>query len=315
MNNTLEGNLVYKGEQGLSAYELAVQDGFVGTLQDWLATLGTASHFEECSEIYTATGSQAVFPLPDCYINDSYVEVYVEGVKRASNTYTVDPIERTVTLNVAVTEGQIVEVITLTMTTNSLPITETINAESTNETAAGTKAVYDLVNSKIYIDDTTVSKEKAFSSEKVNGELLNIKTTLGKKATIEEVEKIINDDEMSTESTYSSSKIMLDMVNKMEISNFKTLTGSISSIAVGSSKTADIEYPTGFNKNNTIIISKMCSSNNTYYDAIDSESTASGFPKVTMVALTDDVIRVWMKNDNGSEARNGYYKLTIMKVM
>jgi microcystin-dependent protein len=37
----LKGTLGYKGERGYSAYETAVQNGFEGTIQEWLDTLGT----------------------------------------------------------------------------------------------------------------------------------------------------------------------------------------------------------------------------------------------------------------------------------
>ena len=43
----LKGYLGFKGERGYSAYELAVQQGFEGTINDWLASIGTASHFKE----------------------------------------------------------------------------------------------------------------------------------------------------------------------------------------------------------------------------------------------------------------------------
>lgn len=40
MNNTLRGNLVYKGERGDSAYEIAVQEGFQGNKETWLKQIG-----------------------------------------------------------------------------------------------------------------------------------------------------------------------------------------------------------------------------------------------------------------------------------
>lgn len=41
MENKLVGSLGFKGEKGDSAYDIAVKNGFEGTEQDWLATLGS----------------------------------------------------------------------------------------------------------------------------------------------------------------------------------------------------------------------------------------------------------------------------------
>ena len=38
-NNYLRGVLGFKGERGFSAYEIAVQNGFIGSEKQWLATL------------------------------------------------------------------------------------------------------------------------------------------------------------------------------------------------------------------------------------------------------------------------------------
>ena len=40
-DTNLKGSLGYKGERGYSAYEIAVQNGFSGTEEEWLETLGT----------------------------------------------------------------------------------------------------------------------------------------------------------------------------------------------------------------------------------------------------------------------------------
>ena len=57
----------------------------------------------------------------------------------------------------------------------------------------------------------------------------------------------------------------------------------------------------------------MTSNNNVYYDSVDLTSTANGFPVIKMVALVDDVIRVWLTNTNSSTAKIGYYKITLLK--
>ena len=56
MSDILKGKLGWKGERGYSAYEIAVQNGYEGTEQDWLATLGTSSHFDEYYALYKFSG-------------------------------------------------------------------------------------------------------------------------------------------------------------------------------------------------------------------------------------------------------------------
>lgn len=266
----LKGYLGFKGERGYSAYEIAVQQGFNGTINDWLASLGTASHFTESSTIYIATENQSEFALPDEYTENSFIDIYIEGRRFNSNQYTIDTITRKIILNTPIdVAGTIVEVVILTMATNNLPITETINESSTNETASGTKSVYDFV--KPISDDVNTLKT--------------------------------NVDKMNT-----------DLGNKVNKANIQVLTGSIQNIPSGETKTLDLTYPTGFTKSNTAIISKLVSSNNVYYDTNNVEATGSGFPEIDMIALTDEVIRVWMINSSTSTTRNGYCKLTLMKI-
>lgn len=150
MNNTLKGYVGYKGEKGDSAYEVALQNGYIGTEQDWLASLGTSSHFDRCSNIYTTTATgETSFDIPECYTSNSFIDVYVDGERLNSDEYTINIDTGKIVLTTALEViGTKVEVITLTMSTNSLPISETINSSSTNETASGTKAVYDFVNTQ-----------------------------------------------------------------------------------------------------------------------------------------------------------------------
>ena len=88
MEEYLRGVLGFKGDTGLSAYELALKNGFVGTEKDWLATLGTSSHFNEESIIYTSTAGQTSFNLPNSYTSNSFIDVYVNGLRLNSNEYT-----------------------------------------------------------------------------------------------------------------------------------------------------------------------------------------------------------------------------------
>lgn len=241
----LRGVLGFKGERGYSAYEVAVRNGFKGTEQDWLANLGLSSHFERCSNIYTITEVNTTqINIPDCYNNNAFIDVYVEGERLNSDEYTVDEeINKIVLVNAIDTVPTRVEVITLIMSTNSLPIVTTINSNSTNKTTPGTKAVYDLFKNSI-----------------------------------------------------------------------ATVTGNIQKIAAGDTLKADVDYPEGFNKDNCTIIAKLVSSNNVYYDTNNNEQTVDGFPEIDVIALTDSVIRVWMKNANSTDERNGYFKIILMKI-
>lgn len=118
----------------------------------------------------------------------------------------------------------------------------------------------------------------------------------------------------STNKTTPGTKAVYDfvMANKSG-PTIATITGSESGIGAGETAIIDLDYPEGFTVHNTIIIGKMVSSNNAYYDAIDIEVTASGFPKITMIALIESGIRVWLKNTSTSEARIGHYKITLLR--
>ena len=237
----------FKGEKGDSAYQVAVNNGFVGTEKDWLATIGTTNYVGEEKATYSAKAGSKTFGLPTSYERNRVVEVFVEGDKLSASLYTINETDRTVTLtNAIAVNDTIVEVVLLTMASGELPIVETISSSSTNETTPGTKAVYDFVNASIPI--------------------------------------------------------------------FKVLTGSVSGIGAGATVIEDIAYPSGFTKSNTIIVGKMTSNNNVYYDSLDLADTTNGFPRISMVALMDTGIRIWLKNTNSSEARVGHYKITLMRI-
>lgn len=278
MSNTLKGSLGFKGEKGDSAYAIALRNGFIGTEQDWLATLGTSSHFKEDSIIHTATANQTSFSIPSNYTSNSFIDVYINGLRLNSNEYSIDTNSKKINLiGIVLEAGAIVEIVVLTMSTNSLPIIETVNANSTNEEAAGAKAVYDYVQ-----------KEKTSLQNNIN--------------TLED----------SMESLKNNT--IAELTTKLDSSNIAVVTGSTAAIVSGGTLAVDINYPNGFTKANTVIIGKMTSSNNVYYDEADLEDTTNGYPTIRRVALTDDVIRVWIKNTNNSQARIGHYKITLMKV-
>lgn len=147
-NNYLRGVLGFKGERGYSAYEVAVRNGYKGSEKDWLATLGTTSHFDKKSEIYTATVGQAEFDLPEYYISNSFIDVYVDGEHLDSTEYTLTDGKITLT-NAITVEGTKVEIITLTMSTNNLPIVEKIDENSTNNEVLGAKSLLELLATNV----------------------------------------------------------------------------------------------------------------------------------------------------------------------
>ena len=147
---TLKGTVGFKGDKGDSAYQVAVKNGFIGTEKDWLATLGTTNYVGETKATFVGSQGQKEFGLPTGYTSESVVEVYVEGERLNANEYALNPTNRTLTLTNAISRnGTTVEIVLLAMASFELPIVETINASSTNDTVAGTKAVYNFVNTSI----------------------------------------------------------------------------------------------------------------------------------------------------------------------
>ena len=293
MEENLRGVLGFKGEPGDSAYQVAVNNGFIGTEQDFLATLGTSSHFNEESIIHKSTAGQTSFTLPGSYTSNSFIDVYVNGLRLNSNEYTIDTSTNKINLvGVTLTANQTVEIVVLTMSTNSLPIAETIDKNSTNETATGTKAVYDYVQNEANKLNTKID---TFEGEIT---ILDNKITNNVNTINDSIEQLSNN-------------IDAEKLNK---SNIVTLTGSVQSIAAGETKTASIGYPAGFTKANTLIISKMVSSGNNYYDVTDATMTTNGYPTITLMSLTDTAINIGMKNTNNTTAFTGHYKITIMRI-
>lgn len=145
--NVIKGYLAIKGEQGLSAYEVAVANGFEGSEQDWLATLGTSSFFSQFPESYTTTESTTDFILPEEYIDGCFVDVYVDGLHIPSSGYTIteEDNDYIVRFDTPVESGKTVELVVTQITTNNLPISDTLDDSSTNETASGSKVVYDTI--------------------------------------------------------------------------------------------------------------------------------------------------------------------------
>lgn len=271
--NVLKGSVGWKGARGFSAYEIAVQNGFEGTEQDWLATLGTAQHYERVLTTHKVTTGQATFSLDLKLTDSSIVDVFVNGLRKPNDTYTINTTSKSITFKTALINGDILEVYMTKMSTSELPIVTTINNEATDDTAPSTKSVYNYVENKVsgFTEDLN----------NVNNDINNINTTL---------------------------------TTKFDKDNVAVVTGSKSNIASGATEIIDVTYPDGFNQANTVIIGKMISSNNNYYDTADEAITTNGFPIIEMIALMSTGIRIWIKNTNSTQARAGHYKITLMKV-
>lgn len=167
----LRGNLVFKGERGYSAYEVAVQNGFQGTEQDWLAKLGTSSHFSKKNISYVPSENVNYLSLPADYnASDSFLDVYVDGLRLESDTYTINTTTKKIELVNSISADKKVEIVILSLSTNNLPIVQTIDEDSNNTTAPGTKAVYDYVESKA----STINSE----IEKINNKFIEVEGQL-----------------------------------------------------------------------------------------------------------------------------------------
>ena len=155
----------------------------------------------------------------------------------------------------------------------------------------GAKAVYDFVKA-----------ESATLNQSIN----NIKTSLNNTNT--------NVTTLTTKVNTLESNTNKNLATKVDNDKIKVLTGETTGINSGETKLANIPYPAGFTQSNTIILGKMVSSANNYYDTPSTELTQNGFVNITMIALTDEYIRVWFKNIDADEALIGHYKITLLRV-
>lgn len=77
------------GADGLSAYEIAVEHGFVGTEEEWLASLqgppGPPGSGTQNIEVFSASEGQTVFPLEHAPIGPAVV--YINGLVQAPTEY------------------------------------------------------------------------------------------------------------------------------------------------------------------------------------------------------------------------------------
>lgn len=142
----LKATPCFKGEKGDSAYDIAVQKGFVGSEEDWLATIGTSNHLDEFKTVHVTTElNEKTFELPEEYNPDNcYFSVYVNGFRISKNKYISN--DTSVILNEGINEiGAEVEIVVYRLMTNNLPIVTEINENSTNDTAPSAKCLYDQI--------------------------------------------------------------------------------------------------------------------------------------------------------------------------
>ena len=136
----LRGALGFKGERGYSAYEIAIKNGFIGSEEDWLATLGTSTHFVQTKSIYTTEMEESTHLLPDTYTSNSFLDIYVDGKHLALDKYLIN--NGYISYSPSLPANSTVEFVVTTASTNNLPIVTTIDENSTNETTPSTKTVY-----------------------------------------------------------------------------------------------------------------------------------------------------------------------------
>lgn len=155
----------------------------------------------------------------------------------------------------------------------------------------GAKAVYDFVKA-----------ESATLNQSIN----NTKTSLNNTNT--------NVTTLTTKVNTLESNTNKNLATKVDNDRIKVLTGETTGMNPGETKLANIPYPAGFTQANTVILGKMISSANNYYDTPSTELTQNGFVNITMIALTDEYIRVWFKNIDADEALIGHYKITLLRM-
>lgn len=130
MSEILKGKLGWKGERGYSAYEIAVQNGYEGTEQDWLATLGTSSHFTESYKSYTISDTtKKNYALPSEFVTGTFVSVYLNGLRLTQSQYSIDETDSEVDLDagVSLSVSDVLEIVESFLSTNNLPIVDTID--------------------------------------------------------------------------------------------------------------------------------------------------------------------------------------------
>ena len=262
-SNEGKGALGFKGERGYSAYEIAVQHGFEGTEEDWLATLGTSSHFSKDVAVYeTTAASTTEFNTPITVATGDFVDVYVNGFKLNENEYTFDVSK--VTLTNPVLNGNTVEVIVNRMSTNNLPISTTITSSSTNDTASGTKSVYDYIEAlfnRIYpVGSIYMSVNSTSPATLFGGTWVQIKDTFL----------------LSAGDTYNAGNTGGEATHKLTTAELPNITGTVVGSANIAKNVADAQlfaangvFSTKANNSVTTVVTGVTNPTSTYVNELD----------------------------------------------
>ena len=262
-SNEGKGALGFKGERGYSAYEIAVQHGFEGTEEDWLATLGTSSHFSKDVAVYeTTAASTTEFNTPITVATGDFVDVYVNGFKLNENEYTFNTTK--VTLTNPVLNGNTVEVIVNRMSTNNLPISTTITSSSTNDTASGTKSVYDYIETlfnRIYpVGSIYMSVNSTSPATLFGGTWVQIKDTFL----------------LSAGDTYNAGNTGGEATHKLTTNELPNITGTVVGSANIAKNVADAQlfsangvFSTKANNFVTTVVTGVTNPTSTYVNELD----------------------------------------------
>lgn len=155
------------GAEGLSAYEVAVNGGFVGTELEWLESLKGVDGVD---------GSNGISI-------DHVSKVSGTGAPGTTDTYEVwlDAEETISAGTFTVFNGQSVDHISKTSGTGAAGTTDTYTAwgDAAETLALGTFVLYNGADGTGSINDTTITTTTLWSSSKINSEILAMSIALG----------------------------------------------------------------------------------------------------------------------------------------
>jgi len=82
-----------RGLQGFSAYEVAVQNGFKGSMEEWLWSLNGSGGYERFVSWYkTTSANEKRIKLPSVYTEKHLLDVFVNGFKLSGEEYSVQKV-------------------------------------------------------------------------------------------------------------------------------------------------------------------------------------------------------------------------------
>lgn len=80
-----------QGIQGLNAYEIAVNNGFEGTEQEWIESLKGVGSYNKRVTYYTTTyTSENTFSMPFYYQVGCFKEIFINGIKLRDDEYSIE---------------------------------------------------------------------------------------------------------------------------------------------------------------------------------------------------------------------------------